>query len=401
MPLQGVPPHVVNLRQILLSRIGISVKEEDDEISFLQARIREKVPDYFRLPESSSGLTPVLHDMAGSSIRVKFAVANWIRQNLGAHFKPQYPKQEMELKDVGPHQFTECDSRAKTMTLDHFQTISKALEELGDFAILADVLDIISNSEDDLILASVCDTVSYHLNVFAAIGAHTRLFDNLHQRYEYIRHTKTLDLWLVESLIDLGRTIPNTTQKVQGLIQHAHQYRRSSSAIACSPISDTMAEALQFTEPNSAEDIEQVLGSGISMDKHMLDRLFTTIVKRLEASWTSLAPSVSTFCELLIRLRRFGRKDVDGFICGWVVQFLRSPARPELGKVLLPLICSGCLTLRKLLELAASALDEPIPTTLRAVLAIEVLEMLASISSGKTLATTQVSKPISQRLPLC
>ena len=391
MPLLGVPPHVSNLRQILLSRIGVSVKDEDHAITFLKTEIDRKVPDFFSLPEESASLKPQAQGTARSSVTVKLAVASWIRQTVAARFSLKHVKHAVKPEETVPQEEAGHGSPPKAMTPNQFQGIRKVLEDLGDFAILADVLHIVSDSEDGSILTAACDTVSYHFNIFAAIGAHVSLFNDLCQRYEDIRSSKAIDVSLVESLIDLGKCLPNTAKQLKRLRRQALLYLQKSPAIACSPISDTMAEALQSGESTFAEEIEQVLASGTSMDRQTLARLFEAIIKRLEASWTNLAQSVAVFAELLIRLRRFGRKQFDSLIHTWVGHVLRNLDRPTFREIFVPLICSGCLTLETLLGLAAGALDELDVASARAALAVDMLELLALISSAEGLSTVQVT----------
>jgi len=390
MPLQSVPPHVLNLRRILLARVGASVNAEDDTINSLKTQISGRVPGFFSPSEGGITLTPLFFDMTQLSVAVRCAVANWVRQSVAARFQTSHTGPEKKPGGVIPRETATYHSTTKQMSLCHFREVRKILEDLGDFAILADVLHIVSDSADCSVLAAVCESISYHFGIFAAMGAHASLFNDLYQRYEDIRHSKIIDAFLLESLIDLGRCIPKAGKEVKRLEQQAYLYHQNSAAIACSPISETMAEAVHSAESHFAEDIEQVLASGTSMDKQTLVQLFEAVIKRIEASWTDSTSYMAIYAELLMRLRRFGRKDFDGLIHGWVGRVLRNPARPALREIFFPLICSACLTLKKLLELAVSALDEFSPHIPRAVLSVELLEMLATTSADEALATHQV-----------
>lgn len=398
MPLQGVPSHVQNLRQILLARIGTSVKDEDEEITFQEAQLSEKMPDLFSTPLRSPTSRRPLDDIARCSVRIKHAIASWIRANVATYFPMPLLEHNAKRKGLASHQSKTNDSTLKPITVDQVQTICDALQDLGDFVTFGDVLRIISYYADQPVLAVICDTVNRHLDIFDAIGIHAGLFYHVHERYRALRQTKNMDLSLIESLIDLGKSVPDSAQKVKHLGQQALQYQQNSSAIACSPISDNMAEALQITESDSVEDIEQVLASGTSMDETTQYRLFETIVKRLEASWISSTLSLTGFCELLTRLRRFGRKNFDNLVHKWVRHVLRKPAYPEVRKVLIPLICSGCLTLVNFLELATSTLEESSLVIPREALSMEVIEMLAFIESDKALAMVQVLHSVHLRV---
>ena len=386
--MQGVPLHVMNLRQILLSRIGVSTKDEDETITSLQAQIRKRITDSL-LDNEGVAPTSRLDNMAGLSVRIRLAIASWIKENLGNHSNPTRAEDYAKPEENVAHQFATPNSLQKAITVNQFQIIRGILQDLGDYVTLTDVLYLLSESEDGAMLAALCETINSHLTIFDAMGVHAGLFHNLCRRSEKVRHSKVLDLALTESLMDLGKHVPNATKMVKSLSQRVLHYEQNSG-IACSPISDTMADTLQSTESYSAEDIEQILASGISMDSRTMARLFEAISKRVEASQTTPPSSTFGFCELLARLRRFGPNDFDKLLCDWASHFLRNFMRPGIGKTVIPLISSGCLTLGKLLGLAATALEDPDLAMTQACLAIEVFEMVASIDLDESLIMVQV-----------
>lgn len=371
-----------------MTRIGASVGDEDDAIAYFKIQIRRTVPRLFPpVEEGTDPRSPPFH-IRESSVAVRHAISSWIRQTIIARFSYERAKESQTPTISGVQEASGAATEALTLT--DFMSIREFLEDIGDFAILADVLHCMTDSEDDTTLAAVADTVSYHFNVFAAIGAHASLFHDVFQQYEVIRQQKNVGLALLESLIDLGKCIPKAAREVKHLKQQALPCQQSSSVTAFSPISDTMAEALQSAESTFAEDIEQVFASGSSMDRQTLGQLFSTITKRLEASWSNQDPAQAGFCEFLTRLRRFGSKDFDGFYADWIRQTLSTAARPGLNEVFLPLICNGCLTLARVLDLAARALEICDPIVAPAGLALDVIEMLSLISTNKALTKDQV-----------
>lgn len=384
----------------MLSRVGTSVNAEDDTINFLKTQISGRIPGLLWPSEGCTAFTPLFHHTTQFSVTIRSAVASWVRESIAARFQSSRVEAELKPGIVIFQEMAACRSTTESMSLCQFREVRKILEELGDFSIFADVLHIVSDSADCSVLAAVCQSVTYHFGIFAAIGAHASLFNELYRRYENIRRSKIIDAFLPESLIDLGRCISNAGTDVKHLEQQALLYHQNSIVTACSPISETMVEAVHSAESHSAEDIEQVLASGTSMDRQTLAQLFEAIIKRMEASWTDPAFNMVSYAELLIRLRRFGRKDYDGLIHGWVGHVLRNPARPPLGDIFVPLICSACLMLKRLLELAVSALDESSQHNLRAILSVEMLEMFATISADEALATHHVRDHLPSR-PLC
>ena len=393
MPVQGIPLHILNLRRILLSKIGVSTKDEDHTITALKAEIARKIPGFFPPPENSSTISTHSLHPANFSIAVKFTVTSCIRQAVAARFDSGKPLETDETASANRKSrntdILEHDP-STAMTLSQFQEIRNVLEDLGDFAMLADVLNIISESEDVSVLTAVCDTVSYHFGVFAAIGAHNSLFRNLMQQYDNIRNSKPVDQSFVDSLIDLARCIPTAAKHTSRLRQQALLYQQASSIIACSPISDTMVEASQCAESTSGEDIEHILATGTSVDKQMLTKLFGSITMRLETSWYEPTQRPIIFIELLGRLRQFGRTTFDGLIHDWIGRVLQDFTGLTPVKTLLPLICAGCLALTGLLDATTKTLKSLTSPDRRAILATDIIGLLASISADKTLRAVPV-----------
>ncbi|KAL8826787.1 MAG: hypothetical protein Q9191_003586 [Dirinaria sp. TL-2023a] len=388
MPIQGMPLHILNLRRILLSKIGVSTKDEDHAVASLKAEIARKIPGFFSPPETSSTFSTHSLHPAEFSIAIKFTVTSSVRQAVAAQFGSGKPKETKETASANPEvgntniaEHVPCTS----ITLNQFLEIRNILEDFGDFAILADVLNIVSESEDVSVLTAVCNTVSYHFGIFAAIGAHNSLFRNLMQQYDSIRNSKPVDQSFVDSLIDLGKCIPAAAKDTTRLRQQALLYQQASSIIACSPISDTMVEASQCAESSLGDDLEQILATSTSIDKRMLTKLFTSITTRLETSWSEPTQPPAVFIELLGRLRRYGRATFDGLMHDWIGRVLQDFTGFTPVKTLLPLICAGCLALSGLLDTTTKALKSLTAADRRIILATNVIGLLASISADKAL----------------
>ena len=277
------------------------------------------------------------------------------------------------------------------MTLDHVKAICRILENLEDFAILADVLKMITESQDTSILTFACDTVNFHLSIFAAIGALHDLFSSLLQQHKDISESTLGDQQLVESLIDLGKRIPTAVEEVRHLKARMQMYRQRAAAVACSPISDHMTEALQSAEQNFFDELDQVLVSGTSMDKQHLTQLFGKIVKRWEHSQGESELPEYLLPELLARLRTFDPSTFEILMVSWFNGVLRSPMPYEIPKILPSFISSGCIMLDKVLNTAQNALSDTTIADRHARIAMDILELL-DISSKEHQYLSTASK---------
>ena len=357
----------------------------------MQTLIAEETPDFFPVPRASHGSAHRQFDLTQLSIAVKSTVARWVRQNVASRFSPKHSE------SVGQQEIVSGRLTLLVMTLDQFKIIRRILENLEDFAVLADVLKMTTESQDTSILTFACDTVNFHISIFAAIGALHDLFSSLVQQHKDISESTQRDQQLVESLIDLGKRIPTAAEEVRHLKARMQIYRQRAAAVACSPISDHMTEALQSAEHNFFDELDQVLVSGTSMDKQHLTQLFGKIVKRWEHSHGESDLPEFLLPELLARLRPFDPSTFEILMVTWFSGVLRSSMPHEIPKILPSFIFSGCIMLDKVLNTAQNALSDTTIADRHTRIAMDILELL-DISSKQHQCLSTASKSYRLRM---
>lgn len=361
LPLYGLPTHVLNLRRILVSSVGASVAEENITINSVKSWISRRVPGICIVPDALTDHELKNWDIVQLSQTIKSDIGRWIRQGIASCFQARNANRPSQIGDkTGQKIGTEVEPSI-TFTLKQYHGVRHVLEEIEDFAILADVLKIVSDSTDDLILTAITDTINHHFETMAAIGAVDDLFQSLWQQYQIIHNRQRVEKSFVESLTDLGERLPKAVHEVRSLRKELLLYERTISAAACSPISDHMAETLQSAAATFAEEIEQLLASGTSMDKQVLSQVFQTIISRLELSWREPMQSSINFADLLVQVRSFGSKTFDVLIADWLQGILCSTSRPSLTVILPPLICTKVVTLDIVLARTAALLQGTAP----------------------------------------
>ena len=361
---------------MLLTTLGVPAERESHMINAAKAKILGQIPDFF-LWDDSSGSGAVYDKFALLSQTVKSAVASWIRQNLLSRLKV-YAKTGSVSEDTKQ---PDLDEVPCLVTLEHFQTIRRVLEDFEDFAILADVLSILSDEVQGSILTAVTDTVNQYSDVFNAIGAADHIFRRLYHRLEESHGPEVMEKAFLESLIDLACRLSNTAQEVQRLRNHLLALMPRLSTVAFSPISDNMVEAVQSAEPTFAEEMDQMLAGGNSMDKQTLIRIFGTIIGHLETSFQESNHLVIRFSQLLARLRRFGPKSFDALFKDRLQEWLRSDLKAKPGTILSPMICSKVVSLKVVLDCTTHILSLEGHRDDRATLALEILDMVTKASS--------------------
>jgi len=324
IPIHDLPENVERLRRTLLDRASFSVDDEQAQLEVELLAIGRILPNM-----RSSGLDPLdpldpTHDIiqqtAPNDMRIsklsraiKSEIGMSIRQLVSQHVLQQLPTSSTDWK---------TDSTKSAITPSEFCTLRTILESTEDISILADVIKIVLTSDDCSVLASVTDTLSMHLETFAAIGALTELFEALLSHPLSQSNDISVINTLLPSLINLARRVPGEEDAALQLEYSLAQHNRKTAAEACSPVSDEMVEVLQSTEADFSDGIEKVLSSGTSMDTPTLTRLFRTIVGRMESSWAKLTWQQHSCCHLLSRLKAFDAKHFDTLMSSWLRVFI-------------------------------------------------------------------------------
>ena len=364
---------------MLLATLGVPAEQENTMIIAAKARIVNQIPDFFDW-DASYGSETGCDDFAILGQTVKSAVALWIRRNLVLRLQI-YRKTDSASEDniqPTPRKFASCP-----VSLSQFHAIRRILEDLEDFSILADVLNILSDERDGPMLTAVTDTVNFYFDVLNAIGAAEDLFRRLHRQVEEPHGPQVIERAFLESLIDLACRLSNTAQEVQRLRNDMLALAPRLSAVAFSPISDNMVEAVQLAEPTFADDMDQMLAGGTSMDKQTLTRVFNTIISHLEASFDEPSQLGMRFAQMLARLRTFGPKVFDALLKDWLQKWLCSNLQTKRWTILLPMICSKVVPLKIVLDSTAHLLGIEGHGDDQATLALEMLDLVTRASYGR------------------
>ena len=319
-------------------------------------------------------------DLTCLSQTVKAEIARWIRQTVinrsAIHAAIADPEGKDQQAEKSPRSTTEI------MSLDQFLRIKRVLEDIGDFNILADVLNLVSDKINGSVLTALTDTINSYFDTFNAIGAADNLFRKFVSCVE-LNLSQDIEKELLESLIDLGCRLPKATQDVQKLRRELLAHAPKLPAVACSPISDTMVEAVQSTEPTFADEMDQMLASGTSMDKQTLTRVFETFIGHLEKSFHESSDLAIRFSHLLATLRGFGPKIFDILLNDWLHTWLQRNTSGSLSMSLGPLICSKAVTLEVVLQAIIQLMDLRNDKDHKADLALRAFDLIREARSAR------------------
>lgn len=377
LPTNDLPENIVRLRNTMLGRADFSAEDEEmaleKELTILGAMLPNLPDSNDPMEMSSETKHQRKHRRLKLSRAIKSEMALWLRGSIRDYV--------YEIgTDVASEPWTGQSRQIRcAITQNEFNSVREVLEDIEDISILADVLKIVSNSDSIQILGSIADTVNYHLETFAAIGALEDLFKILISRFSEISNSQHKDvIGLLVPITDLAARIPSAESTAADLSKELARRSTKNAAEACSPVSDEMAEALQ-TEAKFSDEVEKVLTSGNTMDPSTMTRLFSTIILRLETSWVKHPAQQQECGSLLTRLRNFDKKHFDGLLTHWLAEFMGRQTRPTFTQVLSSLIGQGCLEMATVVDQCLILLEGE---SNHAPIAIESIELLFGTEPG-------------------
>ncbi|KAL8983564.1 MAG: hypothetical protein Q9177_004941, partial [Variospora cf. flavescens] len=216
-------------------------------------------------------------------------------------------------------------------------------------------------------------------DIFFAIGTADQLFTQIFRQQATLEDQDGRSS-LLEALIDLAKCMLNRSKEILVLQHDLQKYDSKPSVAACSPISDHMIEAfhseVKLSVPASSDEVEQLLASGMSMDKHLLGSVFDLIWKRFEATWGDYIQSSVASALLISRLCSFDLRAVDEMMMLRIDKTFLSESRPRLMQIGLPLVCAKSISLEKFLGRVLRYLNDSEANEVYEKLLIESIELL-------------------------
>jgi mediator of RNA polymerase II transcription subunit 12, fungi type len=352
VPLSSLKPVIRNLRNILLARAGFPVDHEASLIESCRVYLTRSLPGVMKheIDQRVDLFTPKLSDLSWSA-----------RSELGLLLRRHIFTSGVRKGSISR---TSCStSPVSPMTEAEFRFSRSICEEIGDFSVLADIVNLCITSEDDKLLASITDTVNFHLDAFSALGVFEDLHSRLFQAYLAIRTNSGSPRQFIVALISLGSVAPSHLLSVPLLQGDLARGDRSLAIAAYSPVSDGMAESLQQAGPTFMEEFEAVLSTGNRMEEQTMTQLFNVLAGRLEKGHYQIeAENDEVLCALHARLRIYRIAQFDTLIAAWVCKLLTMDQ--SRAQQLLPiLISTNCVSFYECVNILTKVSDsKQIPT---------------------------------------
>lgn len=338
IPLQGLPEHVLNLRQTLLQTTLQNGAYEAMALKDDHGTVIQKLWGIFG-PDTGAEVSFDI-PFGDLSTSVRLETSRWLRQELLVRLDPTLEDDEMR-DDY-------------TLTASRFYAIRGVMEQLEDFAILADILGVSMESNDMTVLAAIADTLNHHHRTFAAIGALQPLFNNLVEHYGKFRLEKPLERSFLLALADLCCRLQTEPNLVLQLSTDITRLEQRSAVAACSPASDNMAD-FHGGKMDFDEEIDRILASGTSMDENMVARVFAKVVTRIEEQIGKEDGRSSKFGQWLQRLKAFDDKTFDRHMSDTIASLMLSNGQSLL-HILPCAVGSGSLSLENFISFSETTI---------------------------------------------
>lgn len=341
-----VPTHSLNdsmrrLRASVLWRAGYSAEAEADDIAnaikcvkhTLGVPLEAHDPILQRKP---MGVKKLVRRIRLSSRSLQSALGAWLSHDFVTRFAP----------------CTQAEKSGIAVAVFNIESVRTLLEAADDYSMLEHVLKTLATSSNAELLSACADTVNLHLPVFAAMGSARALFDSLWERLKFISGGQGIGVRpILFSLSKLAPRIPGLADLASQLQNELMRADRSNAVDVSSPLSDNMATQLQDDETELNDSIEK-LASYTSADRPTMERLFQTIINRLQNCWGKADERQKPYCVLMTRLRVFDPMHFDTMMRGWVQHIRKLTHRPPVKHIFPLLISSGCLSLAVLFSTA-------------------------------------------------
>jgi mediator of RNA polymerase II transcription subunit 12, fungi type len=268
-----------------------------------------------------------------------------LKAEIGAWLKTNFAALDVDTKE-GKEIFDPPQAR--------FLAVRAILEAAEDYTMLAEILKVVTGVSNFEVLGSCADTVNFHISTCSAIGVARGIFDTLLGRLRPAAEVDRVGARpLLASLASLAPRLPGLEDLASQLHKELVRNDRSTAVDACSPVSDNMAVRLQETEGELREDIEKLLSSGTSLDKHTMERLFGTVVSGLQGSWSKPDDTQRAYSALLTRLRLFDPQHFDMIMTKWLARVRVSTDRPSILQIFPVMVCLDCLSVSTILATAS------------------------------------------------
>ena len=325
LPTTGLPVHVVNTRNMLMTRLGHAV----DERKVLQVALGRGTQVFAGNQDGAPSEILLPADITKAA---SYSLAQQLAEKATSFAKDG------------------------NFSLDGFCSLRNMIERIGDINSLASLVSAASSSDMGALLATAADTVNLHASTFAALDQLMPLVDRLADQHLALRSNQPLDRSFILALSSLAKRIPGKASLVKLLKDDLAHLEAQTSPAACSPASDSVID-MHAANLDSDEDVDAVFASGNVMDEQLMQRVFSRVVQRADKRGGD--GGLTRVCGWLEQLRTVDGSAVLGSIVNnYLRNALTGPKTASLSiAAIAALSLSGCTSLESVTGMAKEVKD--------------------------------------------
>ncbi|KAF3219135.1 RNA polymerase II mediator complex subunit [Orbilia oligospora] len=363
---QHTPSAQRNLRSNLLLQKGFFVNAEAASLAKAKEIVMDRIPGIFvtgngKLPmvvKSESAFTfEEIKFLHGLTRNVMSELGFWV---CAAVRKRQAQSTAPDNRGVNSLGWRPSVSELpSTISPGEFLLVRKVLEELEDFGVLAEVIKLVSNSENPEILSAAADTLSSNVDVYFAIGIVGDILKVLFDRYKALQVKRTMEHRPVEHY--LTTSLFNFAQ-YQGCDGDIRQSLESdlllgkTQAMLPHSLGDTLAE---FGEGELDEGVEGLLSGTIPVQAAAVTKAFKVLVERVENGFRGTDMAVyKRFPRLLASLRQLDSTTFDPLMENWMIDTIKNTSRPNLAVAFSNMLVAGCFELNNVIRITSEIVGQ-------------------------------------------
>ncbi|KAF3915726.1 hypothetical protein AA313_de0204357 [Arthrobotrys entomopaga] len=242
-----------------------------------------------------------------------------------------------------------------TISPGEFLLVRKFLEELEDFGVLAEVIKLVSVSDNPEILSAAADTMSSNVEVYFAIGVVGDILKSLFDRYKALQVKRTMEhrpveQYLTTSLFNFAR-YPGCDAEIRQSLESDVVMGKSHSMLPHSIPAETLEG---FGQSALDPTVEELLSGSVGAQPGMIAKAFQVLIENVDAGFGGTdMTAYKRFPRLLSILRQIDAATFDPLMEAWVVQTIRSSSRPTLAVAFSNLLVAGCFELKSVIKVTS------------------------------------------------
>ncbi|KAJ9665859.1 RNA polymerase II mediator complex subunit [Coniosporium apollinis] len=238
------------------------------------------------------------------------------------------------------------------LTGEQFKFVRDVIEQLEDFSVLANILEVAVNSSNSAILCTIAETLADHVEVFSVMGALGAVSRKLFARCTQDDAEDLIDRELYQALSELSCRIDIDVEVIQQLSGHMVRYGQKNTNPVCSPASERTFELPTAMEAISDEAFEWVAKNTTGMDEHRFRQIFDSLIARTCVQHAKNERANAATAPLLRRLRDLNSQLFNQLLYGWLSGCLQDTHGNNMRPVITALVAAGCLDLAEFVRFA-------------------------------------------------